>query len=84
MFAYTEQREYHHHKLLNMWRMPAYVLVLRYETTPIHFQRSHQMLMRSLGFEVQRNEVLLMVHRANAESDGRVDLATLRLISEFL
>lgn len=41
-----------------------------------------KVLMRSLGFEVRRAEVPLIVHRANPDSDGQVDLQTFRTISE--
>lgn len=41
-----------------------------------------KVLMRSLGFEVRRAEVPLIVHRANPEADGQVDLQTFRTISE--
>lgn len=39
--------------------------------------------MRSLGFPVRRAEVPLIVHQANPDADGRVDLLTFRLISEY-
>lgn len=40
--------------------------------------------MRSLGFPVRRAEVPLIVHRADPDSDGQVDLPTFRLISESI
>lgn len=41
-----------------------------------------KVLIRALGFPVRRAEVPLIVHRANPDSDGQVNLATFRLISE--
>ena len=41
-----------------------------------------KVLIRSLGFPVRRAEVPLIVHRANPDCDGEVDLPTFRLISE--
>ncbi|CBN79657.1 centrin [Ectocarpus siliculosus] len=41
-----------------------------------------KVLIRSLGFPVRRAEVPLIVHRANPDSDGEVDLPTFRLIME--
>lgn len=41
-----------------------------------------QVLMRSLGFTVRRKEVPLIVHHANPDSDGSVDLQTFRRISK--
>ena len=41
-----------------------------------------KVLIRSLGFPVRRTEVPLIVHRANPDCDGEVDLPTFRAISE--
>jgi len=41
-----------------------------------------EVLIRSLGFPVRRSEVPVIVHQANPDSDGQVDLPTFRLISE--
>lgn len=45
---------------------------------------SSKVLIRSLGFPVRRAEVPLLVHRANPDSDGEVDLPTFRLISKSI
>lgn len=39
-----------------------------------------KVLMRSLGFSVRRAEVAAIVHRANPDCDGKVDLPTFRRI----
>ncbi|CAN0102794.1 unnamed protein product [Ascophyllum nodosum] len=41
-----------------------------------------KVLMRSLGFSVERAEVPVMVHRANPDCDGEVDLPTFRRIMQ--
>eukprot|EP00903_Cladosiphon_okamuranus_P013667 g12728.t1 len=41
-----------------------------------------KVLIRSLGFAVRRAEVPLIVHRADPDSDGKVDLPTFRRIME--
>ncbi|CAM9344701.1 unnamed protein product [Pylaiella littoralis] len=41
-----------------------------------------KVLIRALGFPVRRSEVPLIVHRADPDSDGQVDLPTFRLIME--
>lgn len=53
-----------------------------YCTLPNVYNFAKQVLIRSLGFPVRRIEVPLIVHRANPDSDGEVDLPTFRLISE--
>lgn len=48
----------------------------------VRLTMSSKVLIRSLGFPVRRAEVPLIVHRANPDSDGEVDLPTFRLISK--
>ncbi|CAM9396585.1 unnamed protein product, partial [Sphacelaria rigidula] len=44
--------------------------------------RGVQVLMRSLGFTVRRSEMPLIVHQADPDSGGSVDLHTLRLVMQ--